>query len=167
MTLRNAVPIRFSPAGLSDSLDETDLFPGACSVLQNLIPDPTTKNIWTCRPAASQVTHFAGFNTPGVISVQTVIGSLVYGLVASTRNVGYDEPFCYNILTSAFVTVAGITAANVPLTPASVGDWVPPTMANSNCWPARRIRSGCTGAPGRPTPLNDGESAHIGPPTHS
>ena len=129
MTLRNAAPIRFSPAGLSDSLDETDLFPGACAVLQNLIPDPTTKNIWTCRPAATSLTTFSGFTTPVFISAFSVIGSLVYGLIASGRTVGYDEPFCYNILTNAFVTVGGVTASNVPLSPATSGDWVPPTMA--------------------------------------
>lgn len=129
MTLVDARPIRFSPAGLSDTLDETDAFPGAMAVLQNLIPDPTTKNLWTCRPAAISVTVFGSFTTPGYISVFKVIGSLVYGLIASGRNAGKDEPFCYNLLTNAFVTVLGITAANSPTSPATTGDWTPPTMA--------------------------------------
>ena len=34
MTLRNATPHRFSPNGLSDSLDITDVFPGAMANLQ-------------------------------------------------------------------------------------------------------------------------------------
>lgn len=128
MALRRTHPIRFSPTGLSDSLDATDEFPGACSVLQNLVPDPTTKNIWTCRPAAVQATAFTGFTTPGFVSVYKVIGSLVYGLVASGRNAGKDEPFCYNLATNSFVTVSGITNANSPTSPATTGDWTPPSM---------------------------------------
>ena len=128
-SLRHTSALRFSPAGLSDALDETDVFPGACAALGNLIPDPTTKDVWTCRPAASVLTSFAGFNTPTSISVIQQIGALCYGLIGSARNPGYDEPFVYNLLTSAFVTVAGITSATVPLTPATVGDWIPPTMS--------------------------------------
>jgi len=128
MALRNTRARRFSPQGLSDSLDATDEFPGACAILQNLIPDPTTRNIWTCRPAATLATDFTGYTTPGAVSVCKVIGSLVYGLVASGRTAKHDEPFCYNLATSSFVTVSGITGANVPLTQATVGDWMPPTM---------------------------------------
>lgn len=128
MSFRLARPVRFSPAGLSDSLDETDLFPGACSSLQNLIPDPTTKNIWTCRPGSTEATTFTGFTTPGVVSVYKVIGSLVFGLVASGLTSGKDQPFCYNIATSAFVSISGVTSSNVPTTQAAAGDWTPPTM---------------------------------------
>lgn len=128
MSIRHAQPVRFSPAGLSDSLDETDIFDGACANLSNLIPDPTTKNLWTCRPASVLQTSFGSFTTPGFISVFKVLGSLVYGLIASGRNAGKDEPFCYNIITGAFVTVSGVTASNVPTSPTTTGDWVPPTM---------------------------------------
>lgn len=128
MSLAGTSPIRFSPAGLSDTLDETDAFPGAMALLQNLIPDPTTKNLWTCRPASSSATTFGGFAAPGFVSVFKVIGSLVYGMIASSRTAARDEPFCYNLLTNAFVTVSGITAANVPLSPSTSGDWTPPTM---------------------------------------
>src|SRR5271165_1812309 len=103
MTLRLAKPLRFSPAGLSDSLDETDEFPGACVSLQNLIPDPTTRNVWTPRPASVFETGFPGFSSPGFISVFQVVGSFVYGLIASSRFAGHDEPFGYNIVTHAFV----------------------------------------------------------------
>ena len=127
-SLRHTQALRFSPSGLSDSLDETDLFPGAMAVLQNLIPDPTTKNVWTCRPASVLQTNFAGFTAPGTIACFKVVGSLVYGLIASGRKVNYDEPFCFNLLTGAFVPVSGITAANVPATQTTVGDWTPPTM---------------------------------------
>ena len=128
-SLRHTQVVRFSPAGLSDGLDETDVFPGAMAVLQNLIPDPSTKNVWTCRPAALQTTAFAGFTTPGVVSVLKVIGTYVYGLIGSGLFAGKDQPFCYNLLTNAFVTITGMTSANLPTTQAPTGDWTPPTMA--------------------------------------
>lgn len=127
-SLRNSQPLRFSPAGLSDSLDETDLFPGACAVLTNLIPDPTTKNLWTCRPAGVDLTEFDSFTSPGFVSVFKVVGSLVYGMVASARFPGHDEPFCYDLVAAGFITVVGATSANTPISPLTVGDWTPPTM---------------------------------------
>lgn len=127
MSLRQAQPLRFSPAGLSDSLDETDLFEGACSILQNLIPDPTTKNVWTCRPGSTENTGFPGFTTPGTVAVYKVVGSLCYGLVANTTS-GTDVPFVYNIATNTFVTLTGVTGSNVPTSQALTGDWTPPTM---------------------------------------
>lgn len=128
MTLRNATPIQFSPVGLSDALDSTNVFPGACSQLANLIPDPTTKNLWQCRPAALQTTDFTGFTTPGFISVQKVVGTKIYGMIASGRNPGHDEPFAYDLVTNTFSTISGILLANTPISPATTGDWVPPTM---------------------------------------
>ncbi|MDE1867930.1 MAG: hypothetical protein KGI08_09515, partial [Thaumarchaeota archaeon] len=76
----NTEPWRFSPAGLMDTLDETD-FPGACAVLTNLIPDPTTKNSWVCRPAATLLTNFSALTSPGFISVFKVVGNFVYGMI--------------------------------------------------------------------------------------
>ena len=128
MSLRNARPVRFSPHTLSDSLDATDDAAGVMAVLQNLIPDPTTENLWTCRPAHVLQTPFDTFANPSAVSVCKVTGSLVYGLVASTRNPGRDEPFCFNLATGGFVVVAGVTGANVPATQPVVGDWIPPTM---------------------------------------
>ena len=127
-SLRHTTPLRFSPAGLSDSLDETDLFPGAMASLQNLIPDPTTKNVWTCRPAAQLLTSFGGFTTPTAVSCCKVVGSLVYGMVGSALTPGYDQPFCYNLTTSSFLSISGVTGANVPATQPTTGDWTPPTM---------------------------------------
>ncbi len=129
MTLQNARALRFSPQGLSDALAEEDAFPGAMSVLTNLIPDQSTKNVWTPRPAAiEQTSGFAGVNTPTGVSVFKVVGSYVFGMVSSARTPGYDEPFCFNLLTNTFVTVTGITSSNVPLTQPTTGDWTPPTM---------------------------------------
>lgn len=129
MPLRKAHPRTFAPAGLSDALDEAMAFPGSCTILQNLMPDPTSRNIWIARPGSVQLTAFAGFTTPGVISCLTIIGNRAYGLIATGRNAGNDEPFSFNLLTQTFDTVSGVTAGNTPLTPASSGTWTPPTMA--------------------------------------
>ena len=133
--------------GLSDSLDGSNTFNGAMALLQNLIPDPTTTKLFQCRPAAIRLVNFSntggpfssgfstGFQTSfsslpiGAISALKVIGNYAYGMVATNRNPGYDEPFVYNLLTGQFVTVTGITASNVPATPAATGAWTPPTMA--------------------------------------
>lgn len=128
MSLRRSRPLPFSPQGLSDSLDSTNVFRGAMSSLQNMIPDPTTKNLWQCRPAAIQLSAFADFSSPGFVSCEFVDGDFVYGLIATSTNANHDEPFCFNLLTSLFVVVTGATAVNTPISPASSGAWVPPTM---------------------------------------
>ena len=128
MTLANTKPLRFSPQGLSDALAEEDAFPGACTSLQNLIPDPSTKNLWTPRPAAVSLTTFGSFSSPTGVVVTKIVGSFVYGLVSTSRFAGKDEPFCFNLATNAFVTVTGISSGNVPTTQPTTGDWTPPTM---------------------------------------
>lgn len=129
MAIRKSAPLRFVGHGLSDALDGTDVFEGACSILQNLIPDSGTNGLWVCRPASIKQTAFAGFTTPGFISAGYINGSRFYGLIASGRTPGYDEPFCYDLVAGAFVTITGITPANVPVSPITTGDWEPPTMA--------------------------------------
>jgi hypothetical protein len=126
--LRQAQPLKFSPAGVSDTLDSTNTFPGGMASLANLIPDPSTKNLWQCRPASRLKTSFAGFSSPGFVSVQKIIGSIVFGMIATARNAGHDEPFAYDLDTQAFITVSGVTNNNTPISPATTGDWVPPTM---------------------------------------
>lgn len=128
MALRRTVPLRFVPSGLSDSLDATDVFPGAMASLKNLIPDPTTLNIWQCRPAAAQLTDFTSFSTPGFISAEKVVGTKAYGMIASAQNPGYDEPFCYDLVANAFIAITGVLPANVPATQSSTGAWTPPIM---------------------------------------
>lgn len=128
MPIRNAIPRKFSPAGVSDALDGSNVFSGAMAYLQNLIPDPSTKNLWQCRPAAVRLTQFAGFNTPGFISAAKIIGTRVYGLVQTARNLGSEEPFCYDIPSGAFISITGVTAGNVPLNAPTTGPWAPPTM---------------------------------------
>lgn len=129
MSARRSQPYTFSPEGLSDALVSTHVFAGACTKLQNLIPDPTTKNLWVCRPAAIRLTSFAGFTTPGFISCLKVVGSKVFGMIATGRNAGRDEPFVFDLVSNAFITVSGVTAANSPVSPPSSGAWAPPQIA--------------------------------------
>lgn len=100
------------------------------TLLQNLIPDPTTRNLWQCRPAALSLADFiaAGFNTPTFISCFKVIGTRVYGMVSTALNANHDEPFVYDIPTAAFIPVTGVTGLNTPISPLQVGIWNPPSL---------------------------------------
>lgn len=118
----------FRPVGLSDAVDASDAGAGAMAVLQNLIPDPSTADVWVPRPASVVSTAFSGFTSPGFVSVFKIVGNIAYGMIASGLHAGYDQPFAYNLLTQAFLTVNGITAANVPASPATTGDWTPPSI---------------------------------------
>lgn len=127
--LRKSQPLKWLPIGISDTLDATNTFSGAMAALTNLIQDQSTRGLWVCRPASIELADFTGFATPAFVSAMLVVGTRVYGMVASTRNAGKDEPFCYDVLTDAFVAISGVTNANTPLSPAAVGAWTPPTMA--------------------------------------
>jgi len=127
--LRRSKPLTIRPSGLSDAQDGTNAFPGAMTALTNLVPAPTTAGLFIPRPASSLLTSFAGFNNPGQVSVISCIGERIYGMIASDRNIGHDEPFIYDINASAFVTISGITGPNTPTTQSPVGDWTPPVIA--------------------------------------
>lgn len=129
MSIRNAHPLVWSPKGASDTLDASTAFSGAMASLQDLIPDPTTDDLWQCRPAALLKTSFAGFNTPTFISGVIVLDNHVYGMIGTARNLGHDEPFSYNILTNTFEVISGVTALNTPVSPSPLGDWKPPSFA--------------------------------------
>lgn len=83
------------------------------------------------RPAAVEITDFStsGFTSPGFVSCIFVVGSRIYGMVATNDTPGKDMPFVYDIEAAAFVTVSGVTGANVPTSPPTSGVWTPPTMA--------------------------------------
>ncbi|MDE2471872.1 MAG: hypothetical protein KGL35_24890 [Bradyrhizobium sp.] len=113
------------------------------ALLQDLIPDPTTKDLWQCRPAATSLVKFTssgfssgfsigfgggGFNLPTFVSCMKVVGSRVYGMVSTSRNPGQDEPFCYDLVATTFVPITGVTAANTPLSPSTGGAWNPPNI---------------------------------------
>lgn len=125
-------PIRFTPRGLCDALDATDRFPGACTKLQNLIFDPANPEQVISRPGVTELTAFAGFTTPGVVSVQISIGTRIYGMIATGLTAGAEEPFCYETATNAFIAISGVTAGNAegrPTAQATTGAWTPPQMA--------------------------------------
>lgn len=129
MAFSKSHTVTFSPTTLSDAEDATHVGEGLCAQITNLIPSPTTKNLWVCRPAAIQLTNFSGFTTPGFISCMHIIGSRVYGMLATGRNSGNDEPFVYDLATSAFVTISNVLNANTPFSPAASGAWSPPQIA--------------------------------------
>jgi len=128
MALRKSNPVIYKPQGLSDAPAMDLAFPGAMLSLQNLVPDTGSDCLWQCRPASTELTSFNGFSSPGFISCMLVVGNIVYGMIASSRNVGQDEPFVYNTSTGTFVTVSGVTSVNTPVSPSINGAWVPPTM---------------------------------------
>lgn len=129
MSIRKAKTYTFRPKGLSDAVDATNAFPGAMSILQNIIPANDTSDMWAPRPAAASLSTFSTFTTPGFVSAALVVGNIEYGMIASGLNAGKDQPYAYNLLTGAFETVSGITAANVPTSPPTTGAWTPPIMA--------------------------------------
>lgn len=129
MPIRRQQSLTFRPRGVCDTVDASNAQLGALSLAQNLIPAIDTMNCWVPRPAAVQLTNFPGFTTPGFISALLVVGNIAYGMLSTARNSGKDEPFSYNLLTGSFNTVAGVTSANVPTSPAYGGAWTPPIMA--------------------------------------
>lgn len=129
MGLRNSQPIPFQPATVTDALDGSLAPSGSMAALVNLIPDPTTLGLFIPRPASDELTDFTGFSSPGFISVMHVSGVLVYGMIATALVPGYDQPFCYNTETDAFITITGTQdATTLPLSPATSGAWTPPIM---------------------------------------
>lgn len=130
MGIPNSHPIRFTPKGLADAFDATDKFPGACQSLANLVFDSSNPELVIARPGVVTIADLValGIAGAGFISVQTTIGSRTYGMVASTLNVGKDQPFCYDHSTGALVAIAGIVVGNVPTSPSTSGAWTPPTM---------------------------------------
>lgn len=120
--------MRCTPKGLVDAYDSTDVFPGACVSLGNLVFDQGNPEIVVSRPGVTQATDFTGFNTPGFVSIQETIGDVVFGMLSTARNVGKDEPFMFDHAAGAFVVISGVVAGNCPISPSSAGDWTPPTL---------------------------------------
>ena len=131
MAISKSLPMRFTPRGLVDAFDATDKFPGACQALTNLVFDPSNPELVVTRPGVTQLASFSagGFSNPGFISVHGAIGTRVYGMIATSRNSGKDEPFCFDTATGSFVAISGVTNANTPASPVQGGDWIPPTIA--------------------------------------
>lgn len=128
MALRNTTPIAIRPSTVADTLDATGAPPGAMALLKNLIPDPSTRNLWQCRPAATLRAAFTVAN-PKYVSALYRVGDQLYGMVSSDTFPGHDEPFGFNLLNNQFIPMTGVTANNVPISPQPTGAWVPPQMA--------------------------------------
>lgn len=133
MPIPASTPVRFTPRGLVDAFDATDVFPGACRKLSNLVFDPSNPEVVIARPGAgTALTTFAGFTSPTFISLQVTIGTRVYGMVTTQLTPGFDQPFCYDLATNAFIAISGVTAGNAegrPASQATTGAWTPPTLA--------------------------------------
>ena len=130
MTQANAEVQYFAPKGLSDALDSTEAFPGAMASLQTLIFDPSTPDLFQCRPAsvellAPKLNPILSF---GFVSDFKIVGDVLYGLAASRLHPGFDQPFAFNLLTNKAVPVTGVLSTNVPASPPTAGAWTPPTM---------------------------------------
>ena len=124
MSIAGSQVVKFSPAGLSDAEDGTNAFPGACTSLQNLIPDPATRNVWMCRPGSVLLGTLTG-----PITALKVVGTHLFGFYSSTIYPGYDQPFVFDLVLNQFVTLTGITGSTVlPVTQPTGVDWHPPTM---------------------------------------
>ena len=149
MSLRRSQPIAFHPRGISDTLESSQAFPGAMMSLRDLIPDPSTRGLWQCRPASIKLgdtaatggAYSSGFSNGfsflatliplpiGVISCLLVVGDMAYGMVGAGGT--QDYPFAFNLKTKTFNTVTGIVAGgggNLPAQQLTSGDWTPPTM---------------------------------------
>lgn len=131
MAIDKSRPVRFTALGLVDAYDATGRFPGACRKLVNLVFDGSNPELVVSRPGVTQLISFANnsFTAPAFISIQASVGTRVYGMIATSRNAGNDEPFCFDTATGLFITISGVTSGNTPTSPATYGEWVPPTMA--------------------------------------
>lgn len=137
--LRDTFVKRFSPQGVSDSLDATDEFPGACTLLSNLVPDPTTKNLWTPRAAATPRLNFSacpglpGGHTAGPSVCHKVVGNMVYGLFQDVTS-AVDRPYAFNLATNSFVVVSGTGQTPATAVNSVNLDWVPPSCDTMGIW---------------------------------
>ena len=130
MAINKSHPMRFTPTGVTDAFDASQKFPGACQKLSNLVFDQGNPELVVSRPGVVTLADLlaGGFLTPTFISIQVAVGPRIYGMAATSRNPGNDEPFIYDTSTGSFIAITGVTAANTPVSPASTGDWTPPTI---------------------------------------
>lgn len=131
MALNNQQPIAMNPVGVSDTSDGSTVFAGAMTALTNLVPDPSTANVFVPRPAATLLTDFStsGISSPGFISALYISGDIAYGMIATDTPLGKDVPFVYDIAGDTFISISGITSGNTPDSVSSTGAWIPPTIA--------------------------------------
>lgn len=134
MPLRGSKPLTLRMRGATDAIDGTNAPAGSMFKLSNVVPSTRTADTWEPRPARVYAVAMGLrpdlFPAPlGAISCHLVVGNLCFGLVATGLNAGFDQPFVCNLVTGIFLPIAGITSANVPKTQSSIGNWVPPEIA--------------------------------------
>src|SRR5436309_10565651 len=127
---------------LTTVADVTDLQPGMTIAVANVPAGTTISSISgttitmsanaTASATGAAVTFASPANPNGVISEYTIVGTRVYGMVSSALYAGKDEPFCYDLSSGGFVTLAGVTAALLPLSPNTTGGWTPPNVKAIN-----------------------------------
>lgn len=128
MARRNARPLTVRPKGLSDSIDGSNSFAGAMQQLKNLVPSSSTAQVFVPRPASVELTDFDTFTAAAGITALLVIGNRAYGMISSGAFSGKDQPFIYDLVTGLFTPISGQSAANLPTTQPTTGDWQPPHM---------------------------------------
>src|SRR6266550_5661989 len=146
MSLRNTIPIAWRPEGITDAVDASTARKGSMQTMQNLIPDPSTLGVWVCRPAAQLLVDFntagpfsSGFSSgcchtffagvsAGNITCMRVFGNRAYGMVSGPGN--FDYPFVYDLIQGRLIAVTNFnTTTLLPVTFATSGDWIPPSIA--------------------------------------
>lgn len=130
MAGRDIKPYRFNPRGVVDALDGGQIQDGGLLAATDLIFDPSNPFTFECRPAAVKQSSFAGISGANFVSVSYIVGDICYGMIKSSTVSGHDQPFAYNLVTNALVTVSGTqSSATLPTSQSATGTWVPPTMA--------------------------------------
>ena len=119
--------LKVTPAGCGDQSPDAAP-PGIMTALTNLVPDPANQAIWVPRPASAVFPATVAAFTPGFISCLFITGRYAYGMVSSALHNGFDQPFAYDLIGGAYISISGITGANVPTSPLTTGAWTPPTM---------------------------------------
>ncbi len=154
MAIRGARSLTFQGVGVYDSIDGTNAPPGALATCTNLIPSPSTAGTFVPRPAATLLDSFTAAsplltteggailtteggteltlevstNLYGALTALIVVGTRAYGMASSVSLAGHDVPFCYDLVANTLVNIGNVVAGNTPVSPASTGDWSPPTM---------------------------------------
>ena len=128
MPIRDSRNYTFRPSGTVDAVDATNGPPGGLTSCQNLVPAPNNPGFFAPRPAALKRIDLTSINATGIISCACVVGTTVYGMIQSSTYPGKDEPFAYNMLTNAILTIAGVSSAALPNTLATAGAWTSPVI---------------------------------------
>ncbi len=117
--------IRVTPKGCVDAVySRMGQAPMDMAQLANLVPAPDTINQWVPKPAAVQF----GASTAAFTVASIIVGTRLYGMRKSITLGNFDEPFCFDLLANAYVTITGATNANTPANAVTTGAWQPPHM---------------------------------------